>query len=182
MLGFVANRHDHHYVLPVDPQLTGLGSAALPDGLDIITAADAHPDRLMAVDELLRQDVPGTAGWRNDPEDFRASTFGSHAFDPATYLVAVDERDGEYVGLCRVWWNDAGPRAGMVGVIERCRRRGLARALVAQVWDVVRSRGEVAVTAEVDASNVASNALCSAIGGERVGGSTELVLRHGSGS
>jgi hypothetical protein len=40
-------------------------------------------------------------------------TFRTPAFNPATYLVAVEEDTGEYIGLVRIWMNRSGPRIGM---------------------------------------------------------------------
>lgn len=60
------------------------------------------PDTLRALDDELRQDVPGIDGWRWDEAGFRAETYDSPAYDLATYLVAV-RRDGRgCAGLARV--------------------------------------------------------------------------------
>jgi hypothetical protein len=98
-LGFTVKRRESNYVVPTDPQVTGL-NAALPDGIVIISAIDADEDDMRLLDVVLRQDVPGTAGWRWDPADFHAETFDSQ-FDPATYLIAVNAASGDYVGLVR---------------------------------------------------------------------------------
>jgi ribosomal protein S18 acetylase RimI-like enzyme len=61
----------------------------------------------------------------------------------------------------------------MIGVLSAYRRRGLASALLARVFGPLAARGEKIVTAEADATNVASNTLLRKLGG-RVGGSAEL--------
>ena len=168
-LGFVVNRHESRYLVPTDP----VPAAALPEGVRLVTADEVDLERLRLLDDALRQDVPGTDGWRWDEAGFRGEF--DDAYDPSTYLVAVAE-DGAYVGLVRVWHNPAGPRLGMVGVLPEHRRQGLARALLAQVLAVLRERGIAEVATEVDDENVASRALLTP-GARRVGGSIELVRR-----
>jgi RimJ/RimL family protein N-acetyltransferase len=168
---FAVNRREHVYLLA-----TGLsGEWPRPAGFDTISAADADVARLMALDDLLRQDVPGSDGWRNDPERFVAQTFGDPQFDPATYLVAVETRTGEYAGLARVWIRPDRPRLGLIGVARPFRRQGLAMALLARTFGVLAARGQREVVCEVDETNVASNTLMAALGARRIGGYLELV-------
>jgi RimJ/RimL family protein N-acetyltransferase len=177
-LGFHQKRSERVYEVPVDPELTGLEDAVLPGRIDTISAAYADVDQLRYLDDTLRQDVPGCAGWRSDPDTFVTDTFGPQ-FDEATYLVALDhgegEGDGEYVGLIRIWWPTRGPRLGLVGVRGPYRRRGIARALLARAFAVVYERGYDYVRAEVDVTNEPSNALVSSLGARVVGSDVELV-------
>jgi ribosomal protein S18 acetylase RimI-like enzyme len=173
-LGFHQKRTERVYEIPIDPEMTGLEDAVLPAGIDTISAAYADVDQLRYLDDTLRQDVPGCAGWRSDPETFVTDTFGPQ-FDPATYLVALDHDEGEYVGLVRVWWPPRGPRLGLVGVRAGYRRRGIARALLARVFAVVYERGYEYVRAEVDMTNEPSNALVSSLGARVVGADVELA-------
>jgi hypothetical protein len=100
--GFAVHRRESYYRIPTDPAVTGLARAVLPTGLDVLSAAAADIARLRLLDDALRQDVPGSAGWRWDAEQFRAETF-SPFFDPATYLVAVHRASGQYAALARAW-------------------------------------------------------------------------------
>jgi ribosomal protein S18 acetylase RimI-like enzyme len=124
-----------------------------------------------------------TRSWRVrsgrwDAEGFRKETFGPD-FDPATYLVAVEEASGEYAGLARVWNNPDGPRLGLIAVLAAHRRRGLARALLGLAFSVLSERGQSEVTAEVDDLNVASTTLPTGLGARRTGGGcVELVRRR----
>ncbi len=93
-LGFEVNRRESHYLIPTSPDVTGLGSTEIPAGLAVISARESDEDRLRLLDDALRQDVPGADGWRWDSEGFRRETF-SPAFDPATYLVAIEQA---------TWW------------------------------------------------------------------------------
>ena len=122
----------------------------------------------------MRQDVPGTDGWRWDAAAFRDETFDPAYFDPATYLVAVEEVGGGYVGLARVWDNPGAPRLGLVAVLPAYRRRGLARSLLAHVFAVLHERGVPEVSAEIDDTNLASSALLTSLGARRTGGNVEL--------
>jgi GNAT superfamily N-acetyltransferase len=98
-------------------------------------------DGLRAFDDALRQDVPGADGWVNDPHEFREYTFDDRHFDPATYLVAVDDVNQAYAGLARVWNNPGRPHLGLIGVMPGYRRRGLAKVLLAAVLAPLRGHG-----------------------------------------
>ena len=173
-LGFTVNRRESNLVIPTDPQITGLHVTAEPDGVIVISAADADEDQLRLLDDALRQDVPGSAGWKWDPGDFHEETFSSQ-FDPATYLVAVDVVSGEYIGLVRVWNNPGRPRLGLIAVLPPFRRQGLARVLLARAFRVVHERGKAELTAEVDDTNSASRSLLLRLGATRESGVVELV-------
>jgi GNAT superfamily N-acetyltransferase len=178
-LGFTVNRQENHIVIPTDPAANGLDDAGLASAMRVISAADADEDRLRELDDLLRQDVPGADGWRWQPADFHAETFSS-AFDPATYLVAVDP-EGRYAGIARVWNNPAMPRLGLIAVTREHRRAGLGRALLARAFGVLHRRGQPEVSAEVDSANRASLTLMTSLGARRTGGSVELIKRRGVG-
>lgn len=66
-------------------------------------------------------------------------------------------------------------RLGLIGVLPRYRRRGLAIALITRTFGVLSARGQADVSCEVDESNVASNALMAGLGARRVGGAVELL-------
>ena len=85
---------------------------------------------------------------------------------------------GEYAGLLRVWNDPEGPLLGLIAALPTYRRRGLARALIAQAFAVLRDRGETEVTAEIDDANVASISLFTGLGARRTGGSVELIRRR----
>jgi GNAT superfamily N-acetyltransferase len=175
--GFAVHRRESYYRIPADPAAAGLAGAVLPAGLGVLSAADADLTRLRLLDDALRQDVPGCAGWRWDAGQFRAETFGPF-FDPATYLVAADQVSGEYAGLVRIWRTRAAPRLGLVATLARYRRRGVARALLGQAFAVLAARGDTSVVGEVDDTNVACVSLLTGLGARRYGGSVELIRRQ----
>jgi RimJ/RimL family protein N-acetyltransferase len=172
-LGFAEVRREGEYVIPARVAEPG----SVPDGIELISAAIAGEDQLRRLDDSLRADVPGSRGWRWDPADFREETFESAEFDPATYLVAVEEASGEYVGLARIWMRPDSARLGLIAVAVPHRRRGLARGMLGRVLAAAAERGQTEVRAEVDATNVASATLLASFGGCRVGGTVELVRK-----
>lgn len=165
-LGFEERRREHLFRIPVRQQ-----PGTIPAGIGAISAADADRDRLRKLDDTLRQEVPGAVGWRSTPEQF-AGQLDSPDFDPALYLVAVDET-GAYVGIVRVWRYQN--RLGFIGVLPEHRNRGLARGLIARVFAVLRDRGIAEVTAEADVTNVPSTTLLTSLGGTVTGTQLELT-------
>lgn len=179
-LGFVVNRREGKYLISTDPGITGLRDAEAPPGFVLVCADEVEEHRLRVLDDALRQDIPGTDGWRWDEAGFREETFDSPDFDPATYLIAVAQTSGDYAGLARVWSKAKGPRLGLIAVLAPYRRRGLANALLVEAFGVLHERGKTEVSAEVDDTNVPSTSLVKALGARRTGGSIELMRRHRS--
>ncbi|HZT94670.1 MAG TPA: GNAT family N-acetyltransferase [Gaiellaceae bacterium] len=173
-LGFAVLRRELVLQLPTDRAAWTLRTVDPPPGIVFVPADRVPEERLRALDDLLRQDVPGTDGWRWSSEGFREETYESSDFDPATYLVALDER-GEGIGIARVWMRPEQPRLGLIGVRSDWRRRGVARALLAAALGTLRERGLAEVRTEVDEANAASRELLLAFGARVVGASLELV-------
>ena len=178
MLGFRDNRREDEYAIPTAPGATGLEGAQLPPGITLLPADAVDEDRLRRLDEAVRQDVPGYAGWVNQPEEFHRLTFENRWFDPTTYLIAV--REGEYIGFVRILGLRRQPRLGLVGVLPAHRRQGLARALLAAAFRPLHERGIGTVSAEADEANPASRALLRGVGAVRTGGAVELVRHAGA--
>jgi ribosomal protein S18 acetylase RimI-like enzyme len=174
-LGFVRERRELELVLPTDvPRL------AAPPGVEAVSADEVDEDALRVLDDELRQDVPGTDGWRWTAADFREETFLSPHFDPAVYLVAT--RGGEPAGICRVWVRPEHPRLGFIGIRRSLRRHGIARWLIGETFAVLHARGQREVSTEVDETNLASRTLLEGLGGRVVGASLELRRRSGTSS
>jgi len=171
-LGFEVVRREVRLEIPVIRT-----SFALPDGYRVISAADTGIRELMALDDALRDDVPGAEGWESNETWFREETYDSPFFDPETYLVAIGS-DGSYAGLVRIW-NGPRPRPhlGLIGVLRTHRRRGLARALISTALNVLNDRGAPVVTAEADETNTASLTLLASFGASEVSADVELSRR-----
>ena len=169
-LGFVRERRELQLVLPTD-----VPRFAAPSGVEAVRADEVDENALRLLDDELRQDVPGTDGWRWTAADFREETFLSPHFDPAVYLIATSR--SEPVGICRVWIRPEHPRLGFIGVRRSLRRRGIARWLIGEAFAGLHARGEGDVWTEVDETNVASRMLLERLGGRVVGASLELRRR-----
>jgi RimJ/RimL family protein N-acetyltransferase len=166
--GFAEHRREHTYEIRVRPI-----DAPVPHGLRIVTADATDLEPLMMLDCALREDVPGSEGWQPDAVWFREETYDSPFFDPMTYRVALD--GDAYVGLARVWHGPRPrPRLGLVGVLAPYRRRGLARALVAQAFAPMLERGPTVVEAEADSRDVAANSLLAGLGATLLRSTIEL--------
>lgn len=171
--GFEERRHEDEYEVP----LVGHSGhrATAPAGYALVPAQDVDVDVLRLLDDELRQDVPGTRGWVNDPDEFQAQTLRSPLFHSATSLVAVEEATEAHVGLVRVSVAPRWAKLGLVGVRPEHRRRGLAGALVAAAFRPLRDGGVQLVLAEADAGNEPARALLAGFGARRTGGTFELV-------
>jgi len=71
----------------------------------------------------------------------------------------------------------ADPATWFHRVHRRYRRRGIARALLAEVFSRLVARGVSEVSTEIDETNTASRALLEGLGARRTGTSVELVRR-----
>jgi ribosomal protein S18 acetylase RimI-like enzyme len=171
-LGFEVHRREGTYVVP-----TGSARGEEPAGILFAQADEVDEITLRLLDDALRQDVPGTNGWQWDAAGFREETYGARDFDPTTYLVALDEASGDCVGIARVWMKQPTPRLGFIGVLPSYRRRGIARALLAEVFARLDERGIHEVSTEIDETNAASRALLEGLGARRTGTSVELIRR-----
>jgi ribosomal protein S18 acetylase RimI-like enzyme len=168
--GFMEHRRENLYEIPVSRT-----EPPVPTDIEIVTADKTELWPLMLLDCAIRADIPGADGWQPDPVWFREETYDSPFFDPQTYRVAL--HGSRYVGLARVWKPGPGEpygRLGCVGVLADYRRRGLARALIAQAFAPLAEAGAVVVGAEADATNIASHTLLTSFGGRIIGATIEL--------
>jgi ribosomal protein S18 acetylase RimI-like enzyme len=173
--GFEVARREVDYLIPVDPGVTGLVESPLPDGMVLLGADAVDETELRLLHDALRADVPGSDGWLSDPQEFRERCFDERSFDPATYLIALDDTVPAFAGLVRIMLMPRRARLGLVGVRSGYRRRGLARALLAAAFAALPERGFTQVGAEVDATNTASIRLLEQLGGRRSGGSVVMI-------
>ena len=146
-------------------------------GFSIRPANGVDEDRLFALDNLLRRDMQGTEGWRGDRRMFREEIVESPPFDPASYLVGIDERSGDYAGLVRIWRNPDGPRFGLVGVLPRYRRTPLAAALLNQALSAAARWGYETFLGETSLDNEVTHPRLKRLGAESLGQFLQLV-RH----
>jgi ribosomal protein S18 acetylase RimI-like enzyme len=174
-LGFQPGRQESVYEIVVADALDAVGDAPLPDGYALEGVLEVPERDLRELDDRLRQGVPGTDGWTWDEQGFHDETYGSGSFDPQLYWIAVHEDTGERVGIVRVWDRPQAPRLGLIAVLASHRRRGIARALLGEVFRRLGARGDDTVVTEIDDSNEASRRLLGGLGARAVGASVELI-------
>ncbi|MFD8784503.1 GNAT family N-acetyltransferase [Kitasatospora sp. NPDC059599] len=172
--GFTTVRRERGYLLPTDPQATGLGAVRPPAGVTVLPAGQAQEGPLRALDRIVHAEVEAGPGWPAMPAQVLPCPAGTTVVDPARYAVAL--QDGEYVGLLRVAPLRR-PRIGMLAVRADHRRRGIARVLLAHALESMHRAGTASAWADVAESNTAATALVEGIGARRAGATLELV-RH----
>ncbi|MFD0273466.1 GNAT family N-acetyltransferase [Kitasatospora sp. NPDC127111] len=173
--GFTAERRERGYLVPTDPQITGLGAVRPPAGVTIVPAGEAEQGPLRALDRVVRDEVEAAVGWRSMPAEVLPCPVGTTVLHPSRYVVA--RQSDEYLGLVRVAPLPRQPRIGLIAVRADRQRRGIARALLAHVLGSLHHSGTDSAWAEVDESNPAAIALFEGIGARRAGSTLELVRR-----
>ncbi|GEL22700.1 ribosomal-protein-alanine N-acetyltransferase [Pseudonocardia sulfidoxydans NBRC 16205] len=166
--GFTPRRREREYVVGTDRSVAGRA----PVDVTILGLGSADASSLGALYDAVRAEVDADAGWDTMPVEVPPRALA----DPARYAVAVVA--DRYVGLVRVTSRRHHARIGLVAVRTGLRRRGIARALLAEVLSMLHRNGIPTATAEVDEHNTAAAALFEGIGAQRVGGT--LFLERGA--
>lgn len=170
--GFTVRRREWEYMVPTDPQATGLEAVLPPPGVTILPAGQADERLLRAVDRAIRDEVEATVGWQSMPAEVIPRPEGDTVVDPSMYAVAATP--DRYLGLIRVA-RVKRPRIGLVAVRAGQQRRGIARALLAHALGALHRSGSTAAWAEVNESNRAASALFETIGARSTSSNLELV-------
>ncbi|MGW3116218.1 GNAT family N-acetyltransferase [Streptomyces sp. NPDC001107] len=170
--GFTIRRREWEYVVPTDPQVTGLEAVRPPAGVTIVPAGQADEGLLRAVDRTIRAEVEATVGWQSMPAEVIPRPVDDTIVDPSKYAVAA--APDRYLGLIRVVTVKQ-PRIGLVAVRAGERRRGIARALLAHTLGTLHRSGFATAWAEVQEPNQAASALFEGIGARPASSNLELV-------
>jgi GNAT superfamily N-acetyltransferase len=170
--GFTVRRREWEYVVPTDPQVTGLDAVLPPPGVTIVPAGQADESLLRAVDRAIRSEVEATVGWQSMPAEVIPRREGDTIVDPSKYAVAATP--DRYLGLIRVV-TAIRPRIGLIAVLADERRRGIARALLAHALGTLHHSGFAEAWTEVQESNRAGSALFEGIGARPMSSNLELV-------
>jgi ribosomal protein S18 acetylase RimI-like enzyme len=173
--GFTTRRREWEYLVPTDPRVTGLGSVLPPSGVTTLAVGEAEEGPLRTLDRVIRDEVEASVGWQEMPAEVLPRPDGDTLLDPSKYAAAA--QSGQYVGLLRVVAVVRQPRIGLIAVRADLRRRGIARALLAQVLGSLHRRGIETASADVNESNGAAIALFEGVGARRASSNLELVLR-----
>lgn len=171
--GFQRARTEQHWLIPLTPATDRLSRLHFGDGsgaagYDLVSARHTDLTALCALDNQIRQDIPGTSGWAGTVTEL-AESLDDEEFDPALYVVARQRTDGAHVGLVRVWNRSPHPRVGCLGVVASLRRTSLCARLVLVVGRELQARGVEAVTTETDVHHAASHTLVRRMGGQPTG-------------
>ncbi|MGF6888238.1 ribosomal protein S18 acetylase RimI-like enzyme [Nocardia sp. GAS34] len=172
--GFTIRRREWEYLVPSDPETTGLAAVVPPPDTTIVAAGAAAEGPLREADRAIRDEVEASVGWPNMPAEVMPRIGGDTLVDPSKYAVAA--QSDRYVGLIRVVQVTRLPRIGLLAVRADQQRRGIARALLAHALGALHQRGIPRAAAEVNESNAAATALFESIGAQRVNSNLELVL------
>ncbi len=170
--GFTIRRREWEYLVPTDQPAAG----PPPAGVTIVPRGSASEGPLRALDRVIRAEVEASVGWQEMPAEVLPRPAGDTIVDPALYAAATD--GDSYVGLVRVVQVTRLPRIGLIAVRADRQRRGIARALLAEVLGSLHTAGIPTASAEVNEANPAATALFESVGGRRAGSTLELV-RHG---
>ncbi|MER7568831.1 GNAT family N-acetyltransferase [Streptomyces sp. NPDC097941] len=170
--GFTVRRREWEYVVPTDPQVTGLDAVLPPPGVTIVPAGQVDGRLLREVDRAIRDEVEATVGWQSMPAEVIPRREGDTIVDPSKYAVAA--APDRYLGLIRVV-TVIRPRVGLVAVRASEQRRGIARALLAHALGTLHRSGFTAAWTEVQEPNRAASALFQGIGARPMSSNLELV-------
>ncbi|HEX3785534.1 MAG TPA: GNAT family N-acetyltransferase [Pseudonocardiaceae bacterium] len=173
--GLTIRRREWEYLVPTDPSVTGLGSVTAPSGVTIVAAGAAKEGPLRQVDRAIRAEVEAAVGWWTMPAEVLPRPAGVTVLDPSKYAAAA--QSDRYLGLVRLATATRRPRIGLVAVLADQHRRGIARAMLANVLGSLHDSGIATASAEVTESNEAAMALFEGIGARRASSNLELVYR-----
>ncbi len=175
--GFETEMVSERFVIPFERAIAAVDRAWVPSGMSIRPADEVDEDRLFTLDNTLRQDVPGSDGWRGDRQWFREELAESPPFDPSAYLVGMDDRNGEYAALLRIWRNPDGPRLGLIGVVRQYRNTTIAAALLRQGLRAAAGWGHEHLVTETSPDNPVTYQRMARLGAESRGRFLQLVRR-----
>ncbi|MDR7381851.1 GNAT family N-acetyltransferase [Promicromonospora iranensis] len=187
--GLVPVRRIQHWSVPIDAEyLAHIGvlpgdepaSPRHPTAHRLLRVTDADPAAVVSLDNTLRHEIPGTAGWQGTEADLRED-LASAAFDPELYLVVQDKRSGDYAGLIRVWLNEDGPRLGCVAVRPAVRGTRVTGALIRAVATELVRRGYHRIIAETAATHRAAVRLARRLGASATRVEVEWATPDGDG-
>jgi len=174
--GFVEEYEFERFRVPFAAALAAVARTPLPSGFSVHAADDVDERRLFTLDVTVRQDVPGTEGWRGDRAMFHAELAEAPPFDHSAYLVAVDNENGEYAGLARIWRNASGPRFGLVGVARQYRSTLIGPALIRLALEGAAGWGHETFATEASTANPVTHRRMKRLG-ESLGRDYQLVRR-----
>lgn len=174
--GFTEDFVGERFRIPFDAVLDRLPRSRVPPGFVVEPADAVDEGKLFTLDNTLRNDVPGTDGWRGDRAMFHGELTSSQ-FDRDAYLVAVDQGNGEYAGLVRVWRQPTGPHLGLIGVARQYRNTAIAAVLLRRALVAASGWGHDTFVADASSDNAVIYGHLERIGAQSVGEFVSMVRR-----
>lgn len=175
--GFAGDFVGERFRVAFETALEPLHRVRIPVGMSIHPADAVDEGKLFTLDNTIRHDVPGTDGWRGDREWFHDELATSPPFDPTGYLVAIDDGNGEYAGLVRIWRNEGGPRLGLIGVIRQYRNTSIAATLLKRALTAASGWGYESFVTETSSANTAVYRRLKRLDAESLGEFVRLLRR-----
>ena len=173
LVGFVPEVVAERFTVAFDAVLARVGRAWTPSGYALRPVVECDLERTLALDDAIRNLVPGTDGWTGSVDAF-AAELASPEMDPSAYLIAIDEATGDYAGLIRFWRNPGQPRLGLLGVLPEHRSRPVAAALLEQATRAASTWGSPTFETETSTANAALHRRLSDLAAERRGRFVQL--------
>jgi ribosomal-protein-alanine N-acetyltransferase len=116
--------------------------------------------RKVAIRSFTAEDIPAAVEIERQvfSDPWPASFFRGELEQPLTF-ARVAEREGRLAGYTLAWLGGGAGHLGNLAVVPAARRRGVARALLEDLFAAARRRKVVSIALEVRVSNFAAQAL-----------------------
>jgi GNAT superfamily N-acetyltransferase len=148
-------RFDRQRFVGVEGRMRELGITLL--SLPKLQARDpGWKKQLYELEMAIEEDLPAPDPLARKPFEEWVKRFEDPSFVPAGWVIAMDEREGHYIGLSYVWVHKTRPETietGLTGVRRPFRRKGIATALKLKIIDFAKGTGARAILTENDENN-----------------------------
>ncbi len=173
-IGFTVELVDDEFEVRFETALRHLGRPRLPAHFTLVPPHQLDEAHLVALDNELRKEVPGTDGWVTTAQMWQAEIH-SPEYDPSGYLVGVDRRSGAYGGLIRFWRNTDIPRLGLLAVTKPYRGSLLATGLLRTALEGASLWGNATFQTSTSPSNPVTYRALGHIGVAPIGRRFQMV-------
>jgi mycothiol synthase len=149
-----------YFVEMVRTDLEGIPDFPMPDGLEVRPVLPEHHRAIWDADEEAFRDHWGFSP--SSEEDYQAWLGNKHVFQPEHWQIAWDVNTNEIAGQVRTFINTAENEkynrqrgyTEFISVRRPWRKRGLARALIAQSLRLQKEQGMVESALAADSENL----------------------------
>ena len=149
-----------YFVEMVRPDLENIPDFPMPDGLEVRAVLPEHYRAIWNADEEAFRDHWGYS--QSTEEDYQAWLNNKHIFQPELWQIAWDIKTNEIAGQVRTFirraenekYNRQRGYTEFISVRRPWRKRGLARALIAQSLRVQKEHGMTESALGADSENI----------------------------